>query len=102
MRVLGESERRFQRVHETVQEIYCWEDVTERAVAVYKAALEEPPVPFIERLSRYHNFHSICSMWMRRYYGCGLWAGKFFCVVAALDYLLVHATMLILRWIHKK
>lgn len=25
---------------------------------------------------------------LRRYYGCGLWAGKIFCILIAIDYLI--------------
>ncbi|KAJ1967854.1 Phosphatidylinositol N-acetylglucosaminyltransferase GPI3 subunit [Dispira parvispora] len=67
-------------LHQTVKQMYSWMDVAIRTERVYRSisALESPPL--IERL--------------RRYYGCGLWAGKLFCILAAVDYLLY----LFLEW----
>ncbi|KAJ2724605.1 Phosphatidylinositol N-acetylglucosaminyltransferase GPI3 subunit [Coemansia sp. Benny D115] len=68
--------------HGQVKKMYSWHDVAERTERVYveiMADSEEPPL--IERL--------------RRYYGCGLVAGKLFCLVAAVDFLLG----VILEWL---
>lgn len=59
--------------HEAVKSMYSWFDVAQRTEIVYDRLLREERVPFIERL--------------RRFYACGLWAGKIFCVVIALAYL---------------
>ena len=32
---------------------------------------------------------------LRRYYGCGVWAGKLFCILMALDYLI----WIFLEWV---
>ncbi|KAJ2157533.1 Phosphatidylinositol N-acetylglucosaminyltransferase GPI3 subunit [Coemansia sp. RSA 552] len=63
-----------QRFHSQVKKMYSWHDVAQRTELVYNkiADLEEPPL--IERF--------------RRYYGCGLVAGKLFCLVAAVDFLI--------------
>lgn len=59
--------------HEAVKSMYSWFDVAQRTEIVYDRLLREERVPFIERL--------------RRFYACGLWAGKIFCVIVALAYL---------------
>lgn len=59
--------------HEEVKTMYSWFDVAQRTEIVYDRLLREERVPFIERL--------------RRFYACGLWAGKIFCIVIALAYL---------------
>ncbi|KAJ2615315.1 Phosphatidylinositol N-acetylglucosaminyltransferase GPI3 subunit, partial [Coemansia sp. RSA 1365] len=73
-----------ERFHNQVNKMYSWHNVAERTELVYYkiADLEEPPL--IERL--------------RRYYGCGLVAGKLFCLVAAVDFLIG----LVLAWIWPK
>lgn len=59
--------------HQTVKQMYNWNDVAERTERVYCRMQEMPECPSIERF--------------RRYYGCGTWAGKIFCCVIALDFL---------------
>jgi hypothetical protein len=59
--------------HEAVKSMYSWFDVAQRTEIVYDRLLREEKVPFIERL--------------RRFYACGLWAGKIFCIIVALAYL---------------
>ncbi|ORX66173.1 GlcNAc transferase [Linderina pennispora] len=60
------SPRRF---HAQVKKMYSWYDVAERTEKVYYQIADMPELPLIERF--------------RRYYGCGLVAGKLFCLVAA-------------------
>ena len=59
--------------HWRIAEMYSWDDVAERTEHVYDQISEMPRLPFIERL--------------KRYYGCGAWAGKLFSMVVALDFL---------------
>lgn len=59
--------------HESVKTMYSWFDVAQRTEIVYDRLLREERVPFIERL--------------RRFYACGLWAGKIFCIIVAFAYL---------------
>jgi phosphatidylinositol glycan class A protein len=60
--------------HAAVRAMYDWGDIAARTERVFDAvALTDPP-PLIERL--------------RRYYGCGAWAGKLFCFLVAVDFLL--------------
>ncbi|KAJ1994339.1 Phosphatidylinositol N-acetylglucosaminyltransferase GPI3 subunit [Dimargaris cristalligena] len=67
-------------LHETVKRMYSWMDVAVRTERVYYSIMKVEAPPLIERL--------------RRYYGCGQWAGKLFCILAAIDFLLY----LFLEW----
>jgi phosphatidylinositol N-acetylglucosaminyltransferase subunit A len=53
--------------HERVKTMYNWNYVARRTELVYDRILRTEPVSFIERL--------------RRYYGCGSWAGKLWCLI---------------------
>ncbi|KAI9227024.1 MAG: hypothetical protein DHS80DRAFT_32156 [Piptocephalis tieghemiana] len=69
------------RQHQQVAEMYSWINVAERTERVYDRVSEMAMPSLIERL--------------RRYYGCGLFAGKLFCLVAAVDVLL----LVFLQWL---
>lgn len=60
--------------NQELKEMYNWSNVAERTEKVYAAVYQTRNSPLIERL--------------RRYYGCGVYAGKIFCMVIALDYLI--------------
>eukprot|EP00698_Gefionella_okellyi_P021358 TRINITY_DN6902_c0_g3_i1.p1 TRINITY_DN6902_c0_g3~~TRINITY_DN6902_c0_g3_i1.p1 ORF type:complete len:435 (+),score=46.82 TRINITY_DN6902_c0_g3_i1:461-1765(+) len=60
--------------HAAVRDMYNWADVTRRTEIVYDTVASHEVPPLIERL--------------RRYYGCGKWAGKLFVALASLDFLL--------------
>ncbi|CAO3693923.1 unnamed protein product [Umbelopsis ramanniana] len=59
--------------NDELKDKYSWKNVAERTEKVYDLISMTQNSPLIERL--------------RRYYGCGLYAGKIFCMVIALDYL---------------
>ncbi|CAG8571888.1 16688_t:CDS:10 [Dentiscutata heterogama] len=61
------------KFHDEIKEMYSWSNVAERTEKVYDKIWKLKIPPLMERL--------------RRYYGCGIWAGKIFCVVMAIDYL---------------
>ncbi|KAI8144473.1 GlcNAc transferase [Fennellomyces sp. T-0311] len=61
------------RFNDELKDMYSWSNVAERTEKVYDLISQTQEAPLIERL--------------RRYYGCGLYAGKIFCMVMALDYL---------------
>eukprot|EP01114_Cavostelium_apophysatum_P009560 TRINITY_DN22723_c0_g1_i1.p1 TRINITY_DN22723_c0_g1~~TRINITY_DN22723_c0_g1_i1.p1 ORF type:complete len:451 (+),score=77.19 TRINITY_DN22723_c0_g1_i1:100-1452(+) len=61
-------------MHEDVKDMYSWDDVAERTQRVYDKMSRTAPVPLIDRL--------------RKFYGCGVWAGKLFCMLIAVNYLL--------------
>ena len=62
------------RFNDQLKDMYNWSNVAERTEKVYGSVYQTKNSPLIERL--------------RRYYGCGLYAGKIFCMVMALDYLI--------------
>jgi phosphatidylinositol glycan class A protein len=55
--------------------MYSWVDIARRTEKVYNDITSRTPLPLIDRL--------------KRYYGCGAWAGKLFCLLVALDFLLL-------------
>ncbi|KAM3584452.1 Phosphatidylinositol N-acetylglucosaminyltransferase GPI3 subunit [Umbelopsis sp. WA50703] len=59
--------------NDELKDKYSWKNVAERTEKVYDLISYSQNSPLIERL--------------RRYYGCGVYAGKIFCMVMALDYL---------------
>ncbi|CAG8666310.1 3985_t:CDS:2 [Gigaspora margarita] len=61
------------KFHDEIKEMYSWSNVAERTEKVYDKIWKLKTPPLMERL--------------RRYYGCGIWAGKIFCIVMAVDYL---------------
>mgnify|MGYP001032329287 CR=1 FL=1 len=70
-----------QQFHEQVKKMYSWNDVAERTERVYRETMKMEPLPLIERL--------------RRYYGCGVWAGKLLCIIVAIDFILYQ----LLEWL---
>jgi phosphatidylinositol N-acetylglucosaminyltransferase subunit A len=55
--------------------MYSWHDIASRTERVYNTITQSSRLPLIDRL--------------KRYYGCGAWAGKLFALLVALDYLLL-------------
>lgn len=88
--------------HEQVRTMYSWTDVARRTERVYKGvcgAISEAdfygfhylyPYPtgssWTGTRGRLHSFALIDRL--KRYYGCGIWAGKLFCICVAIDFLL--------------
>lgn len=60
--------------HNQVKQMYSWTDVAQRTERIYDDVSTTRNLALIDRL--------------KRYYGCGLWAGKLFCMCAVVDYLL--------------
>ncbi|KAF2642149.1 phosphatidylinositol N-acetylglucosaminyltransferase GPI3 subunit [Massarina eburnea CBS 473.64] len=60
--------------HNQVKQMYSWTDVAQRTERVYDSISTTRSFALIDRL--------------KRYYGCGIWAGKLFCMCAVVDYLL--------------
>ncbi|XP_074370512.1 phosphatidylinositol N-acetylglucosaminyltransferase subunit A isoform X3 [Apium graveolens] len=63
-----------------MKNLYSWHDVAKRTEIVYDRALRCSDQNLLERLSRYLT--------------CGSWAGKLFCLVMIIDYLLWHLLQL--------
>mmetsp|Transcript_20535 Transcript_20535/g.30504 ORF Transcript_20535/g.30504 Transcript_20535/m.30504 type:complete len:313 (-) Transcript_20535:13-951(-) len=60
------------RFHERVKKMYNWNYVACRNEVVYNRILRAQSIPFLEKL--------------RRYYGCGSWAGKLWCCLVVMIY----------------
>ncbi|KTW26339.1 phosphatidylinositol N-acetylglucosaminyltransferase gpi3 subunit [Pneumocystis carinii B80] len=78
---LKEKRIRTDTFHNEIKTMYSWTDVAERTERVYDCICSTDVHPLIDRL--------------KKYYGCGMWAGKLFCFLVAIDYLL----LVILCWI---
>ncbi|KAH7406967.1 phosphatidylinositol:UDP-GlcNAc transferase PIG-A [Phaeosphaeria sp. MPI-PUGE-AT-0046c] len=85
--------------HNQVKQMYSWTDVAERTERVYdgisgvighKEFYEAGGAPGAWGISPsragVHSFALIERL--KRYYGCGVWAGKLFCLCVVIDYLL--------------
>jgi len=96
--LLRQGRIRTDRFHEQVRMMYSWTDVAERTERVYKG---------ISGLLSEEEFYGYSSGegWsaargragvqsfalidrLKRYYGCGIWAGKLFCLCVVVDYLI--------------
>ncbi|KAF2673689.1 phosphatidylinositol N-acetylglucosaminyltransferase gpi3 subunit [Microthyrium microscopicum] len=97
---------RTERFHEQVRMMYSWTDVAERTERVYDGiagvlseeefygCVEGEEVAgevggsssVVRGRSGVANFALIDRL--KRYYGCGVWAGKLFCICVVVDYLL--------------
>ncbi|KAE8732857.1 phosphatidylinositol N-acetylglucosaminyltransferase gpi3 subunit-like isoform X2 [Hibiscus syriacus] len=63
-----------QVMHDRMKNLYNWNDVAKRTEIVYNRALKCSDQSLLERLSRYLS--------------CGAWAGKLFCLVMIIDFLI--------------
>ncbi|XVF20278.1 hypothetical protein REPUB_Repub11eG0184100 [Reevesia pubescens] len=63
-----------QVMHDRMKRLYNWNDVAKRTEIVYDRAVKCSNQSLLERLSRYLS--------------CGAWAGKLFCLVMIIDFLL--------------
>ncbi len=91
---------RTERFHEQVQAMYSWTNVAERTERVYNGisgALSEADFYGYDTAkaanwsatrgrSGVQSFALIDRL--KRYYGCGIWAGKLFCLCVIVDYLI--------------
>ncbi|BBN14899.1 phosphatidylinositol N-acetylglucosaminyltransferase subunit A [Marchantia polymorpha subsp. ruderalis] len=63
-------------MHNQMRTLYSWPDVAERTETVYTHAMNTENEDLLQRLERY--------------YACGPWAGKLFCLVVIMDYIFWH------------
>ncbi|VVB04931.1 unnamed protein product [Arabis nemorensis] len=70
-----------EEMHNRMKKLYSWQDVAKRTEIVYDRALKCSNRNLLERLSRFLS--------------CGAWAGKLFCMVMIVDYLLWHLLQLL-------
>ncbi|KAL2834756.1 hypothetical protein BJY01DRAFT_224013 [Aspergillus pseudoustus] len=93
---LRSNKVRTERFHDQVKVMYSWTDVARRTERVYKGISGDiSPQEFygyypgeIQEAGsdRIRNFSLIDRL--KRYYGCGVWAGKLFCLCVVIDILL--------------
>lgn len=90
---LREGKLRTDKFHDEVKSMYSWTDVAVRTERVYNGITGnltaasfygETPESLITRT---RGFALIDRL--KRYYGCGIWAGKLFCLCVVVDYLLL-------------
>ncbi|KAK2750051.1 Phosphatidylinositol N-acetylglucosaminyltransferase gpi3 subunit [Onygenales sp. PD_40] len=87
---------RTDKFHDQVRMMYSWTDVARRTERVYDGicgAISEqefygyfPGEGWTATRGRIHSFALIDRL--KRYYGCGIWAGKLFCLCVVIDFLL--------------
>ncbi|CAL5870558.1 uncharacterized protein PFLUO_LOCUS4797 [Penicillium psychrofluorescens] len=86
---------RTDRFHDQVKMMYSWRDVAKRTERVYQGITGDiPPEEFYGYYlgqsseasgDRVRSFALIDRL--KRYYGCGVWAGKLFCLCVVIDFL---------------
>ncbi|KAI0407844.1 glycosyltransferase family 4 protein [Xylaria palmicola] len=87
---------RTERFHEQVKAMYSWTNVAKRTERVYRGISSD-----ISEDEFYGSDIGNASHWsatrgrnlalidrLKRYYGCGVWAGKLFCLCVVIDYLI--------------
>uniref|UniRef100_A0A453K8J9 Glycosyl transferase family 1 domain-containing protein n=1 Tax=Aegilops tauschii subsp. strangulata TaxID=200361 RepID=A0A453K8J9_AEGTS len=62
-----------QIMHRRMKKLYSWDDVAKRTEIVYDRAMQSSNTNLLDRLPRYLT--------------CGAWAGKLFCLVMIINYL---------------
>ncbi|KAL4891590.1 hypothetical protein BDV59DRAFT_66163 [Aspergillus ambiguus] len=92
---LRSNKVRTDRFHDQVKMMYSWTDVARRTERVYQGISGDiSPEEFYgyypgqgwEARDRVRSFALIDRL--KRYYGCGVWAGKLFCLCVVIDFLL--------------
>jgi phosphatidylinositol glycan class A protein len=90
---------RTEKFHDQVKKMYSWSNVALRTERVYDGitgTISEEEFYGVDvggyGGSRVRNFALIDRL--KRYYGCGVWAGKLFCLCIVIDYLF----FLLLEW----
>ncbi|KAB8527807.1 hypothetical protein FH972_025458 [Carpinus fangiana] len=87
---------RTEKFHEQVKMMYSWTDVAERTERVYdgiSGVLSEEefygqPIGWSATKGRSGAQSFALIDRLKRYYGCGIWAGKLFCLCVVVDYLI--------------
>lgn len=85
------------KFHDLVKNMYSWSDIARRTERVYDLITQNPPAPdnegyYDEEWMQYGQPAQSPSFALmdrlKRYFGCGVWAGKLFVLVAVVDYLI--------------
>jgi len=97
--MLRQGKVRTDKFHEQVRMMYSWTDVAARTERVYDG------ISGVLSEEEFYGYHTSDTGWsgirgragvqsfalidrLKRYYGCGIWAGKLFCLCVVVDYLL--------------
>lgn len=93
---------RTEKFHDEIKKMYSWTDIAKRTERVYKGISGD-----IDE-SEFYNAATMGTRGrggiqrdfalidrLKRYYGCGIWAGKLFCLCVIIDYLF----FLFLEWV---
>lgn len=96
---------RTERFHDEIKKMYSWTDIAKRTERVYKGIsgdIDESEFYNAARMGAtatrgrggvQRDFALIDRL--KRYYGCGIWAGKLFCLCVVIDYIF----FLFLEWV---
>ncbi|OQO05771.1 hypothetical protein B0A48_09865 [Cryoendolithus antarcticus] len=85
------------RFHDQVKMMYSWADIARRTERVYDLITGSPSAPDNSEYynSEWENYGQPITTQsfalidrLKRYYGCGIWAGKLFVLVVVVDYLI--------------
>lgn len=85
------------KFHDLVKNMYSWSDIARRTERVYDLLTGSQPAPdnvgyYDEEWMHYGppaQMQSFALMdRLKRYFGCGIWAGKLFVIVVVVDYLI--------------
>lgn len=94
---------RTEKFHDQVKKMYSWSNVAMRTERVYdgiSGTIAEEDFYGLDtggyNGSRARNFALVDRL--KRYYGCGIWAGKLFCLCVVIDYLF----LLLLEWLYPR
>lgn len=96
---LRKGKVRTELFHNQVKQMYSWTDVAERTERVYDG------ISGVMSHNEFYQGAGVAGAWsatrgragvqsfalierLKRYYGCGIWAGKLFCLCVVVDYLL--------------
>lgn len=89
---LREGKVRTDLFHDQVKQMYSWTDVAERTEKIYDHVVGTAELEDMYEGSAARSRAGVRSFALidrlKRYYGCGIWAGKLFCLCALVDYLL--------------
>lgn len=92
----SKNSTRRDKFHDLVKNMYSWSDVARRTERVYDLITGSPLAPdnegyYDEEWTQYgqpaHNSSALMDR-LKRYFGCGVWAGKLFVIVVVVDYLI--------------
>ncbi|KAI0395047.1 glycosyltransferase family 4 protein [Xylariaceae sp. FL0594] len=87
---------RTETFHEQVKAMYSWTNVAKRTERVYRGITGDISEEDFYGMDAVHPSHWSATKVrnfalidrLKRYYGCGVWAGKLFCLCVVIDYLI--------------